>query len=274
MVTLQFQRSPFHPIKRTVMVPWNEIIVIQTPIVMSAGADEVYTMDASLPDHDLAGYEQHHGSSTGTGSGALRLNRTSSTAIICQAHDYQAMKPLLFQRELPVGRAAPARPPASQETFASPESQVLQETLIVPGSSAKLVYQSSSSPGYLSTINLLLTGTQVPASLRLVHLRIVVEGNLFSKLFEAEPQIKFTYAWNKRNVYRQKVYGLATARGKCSHAFPSETRHIRISAALTHGVVIPFRFVNASFLKRRLEINILFKQIANFMPFTARSPFE
>src|SRR4051794_14847537 len=39
MVTLQFQRSPFHPIKRTVMVPWNEIIVIQTPILMSAGPD-------------------------------------------------------------------------------------------------------------------------------------------------------------------------------------------------------------------------------------------
>ncbi|KAI1299285.1 Teneurin-m [Halotydeus destructor] len=183
MITLQFQRSPFHPIKRTIMVPWNEIIVIQVPITMSATSEESYagpdgsTMMASMMDLlDETGPP---------GTATHRPNRTT-----CPAHDYYVLKPVLFYNKLPV----------------------LQETLPVPGSGVKLMYQSSSSPGYLSTINLQLTNDKIATALKLVHLRIVVEGNLFSKLFEAEANIKFTYAWNKRNVYRQKVYGLATAR--------------------------------------------------------------
>lgn len=42
MVTLQFQRSPFHPIKHSVQVAWNEILVMQSPIIMNvvASADD------------------------------------------------------------------------------------------------------------------------------------------------------------------------------------------------------------------------------------------
>lgn len=193
MVTLQFQRSPFHPIKRTVMVPWNEIIVIQTPIIMSAGSDDIYaTEPAALSD--------------APSSSDLYLNRSS----ICTAHNYQVMRPLLLNSKGQV---------SSPEVASGSETQLLQETLAIPGSGVKLVYQSSSSPGYLSTINLQLTNDQMPATLMLIHLRIIVEGNLFVRTFEAERNIKFTYAWNKRNVYRQKVYGLATARGECLYIF-------------------------------------------------------
>lgn len=38
-MTLQFQRNPFHPIKRTVFVPWNDIIVMPNPVVMSSAPD-------------------------------------------------------------------------------------------------------------------------------------------------------------------------------------------------------------------------------------------
>ena len=232
MITLQFQRSPFHPIKRTVMVPWNEIIVIQTPIVMSAGVDEVFTspLEAALPDapptHDMyltssaAAATASSASSDNYQQRQLVLNRTIS----CMAHDYQVIRPVLYaphagKNNIPTGgtlRGMQSPMMATSSESASSiggSGQILQETLAIPGSPVKLVYQSSSSPGFLSTIDLQLTGDHVPTSLRLVHLRIVVEGNLFTKVFEAEPQIKYTYAWNKRNVYRQKVYGLATARG-------------------------------------------------------------
>lgn len=33
-VTLQFQRSPFRPLTRTVFVPWNQIVVLP-PVVMT-----------------------------------------------------------------------------------------------------------------------------------------------------------------------------------------------------------------------------------------------
>lgn len=77
-----------------------------------------------------------------------------------------------------------------------------------------LVYHSSRAGGYLSTIQLQLTPDNVPKDLKLIHLRISIEGILFEKVFEADPAIKYTYAWNRRNVYRQKVYGVATATGK------------------------------------------------------------
>lgn len=105
---------------------------------------------------------------------------------------------------------------SSHETIAAigGSGQILTETLPIPGSPVKLVYQSSAAPGFLSTIDLILTDDHIGASLKLVHLRIVVEGHMFARAFEAEPHIRYTYAWNKRNVYRQKVYGLATARGE------------------------------------------------------------
>lgn len=37
-VTLQFQRSPFKPMTRTVFVPWNQIVVL-APITMQLSDD-------------------------------------------------------------------------------------------------------------------------------------------------------------------------------------------------------------------------------------------
>lgn len=71
----------------------------------------------------------------------------------------------------------------------------------------------------MSTIQLQLTPDQIPKSLRLIHLRISIEGILFEKVFEADPGLKFTYAWNRRNVYRQRVYGVTTATGKLFTVF-------------------------------------------------------
>ena len=37
-VTLQFQRSPFRPMTRTVFVPWNQIVVLP-PVVLTIGEE-------------------------------------------------------------------------------------------------------------------------------------------------------------------------------------------------------------------------------------------
>lgn len=116
---------------------------------------------------------------------------------LCEAHDYDSMRPVVlatwkhgFQGSCPAQSAILA------------ESQVVQESLQVPGTGAHLVYHSSRSAGYLSTIQLQLTPDAVPASLTRIHLRITIEGVLFEKVFEADPGIKYTYAWNRFNVYR------------------------------------------------------------------------
>ncbi|XP_069696130.1 teneurin-m isoform X2 [Periplaneta americana] len=178
-VTLQFGRSPFRPQSHIVNVPWNEVVIIDT-IVMGTGDEK------SVP----------------------------TVPHSCAAHDYDLMKPVVlatwkhgFQGACPDKSAILA------------ESQVVQESLQIPGTGLNLVYHSSRAAGYLSTIQLQLTPETIPASLKLIHLRITIEGILFEKTFEADPIIKFTYAWNRLNVYRQRVYGVTTALVKVGYEY-------------------------------------------------------
>ncbi|XP_067122609.1 teneurin-m-like isoform X2 [Centruroides vittatus] len=175
-VTLQFQRNPFHPIKRTILAPWNEIVVMK-PVVMSALVD-------TLPESEKDDHQEP-----------------------CHVHDYDTMKPIVYQTWKPVSQGG-----CTDCSAILAETQVLQETLSIPGSDLHLVYHSSHAQGYLSTIHLQLTSSTIPKSLKLVYLKIIVDGILFEKIFEADPDIKYTYAWNKRNIYKQKVYGLTTAK--------------------------------------------------------------
>ncbi|XP_050580564.1 teneurin-m isoform X2 [Bombus affinis] len=178
-VTLQFGRSPFKPQSHIVFVPWNEVVIIDK-IVMSTAEEK----------------------------------QTSHIPYACAAHDYDLMKPVVlatwkhgFQGACPDKSAILA------------ESQVIQESLQIPGTGLNLVYHSSRAAGYLSTIQLQLTPEVIPPTLNLIHLRITIEGILFEKTFEADPVIKFTYAWNRLNVYRQRVYGVTTAMVKVGYEY-------------------------------------------------------
>jgi teneurin len=57
-----------------------------------------------------------------------------------------------------------------------------------------------------------LTRDTIPPTLTHVHIGVEIEGSLHVKTYEADPNLTHTFAWNKRNVYKQKVYGVALAR--------------------------------------------------------------
>ena len=92
--------------------------------------------------------------------------------------------------------------------------QVLQESLQVPGTDIYLVYHSSQTSGYMSTIVIQLTPEHIPLDLAVVHLRVLVEGLVFERDFEADPNLRYKFAWDRRNAYNQKVYGIVTASGE------------------------------------------------------------
>nr|XP_017036557.1 teneurin-m isoform X1 [Drosophila kikkawai] len=179
-VTLQFGRAPFRPQSRIVQVPWNEVVIIDVVVMSMSEEKGLITMATHT----------------------------------CFAHDYDLMKPVVlaswkhgFQGACPDRSAILA------------ESQVIQESLQIPGTGLNLVYHSSRAAGYLSTIKLQLTPDVIPSSLHLIHLRITIEGILFERVFEADPGIKFTYAWNRLNIYRQRVYGVTTAVVKVGYQY-------------------------------------------------------
>lgn len=92
--------------------------------------------------------------------------------------------------------------------------QVLQESLQIPGTNIYLVHHSSETYGYMSTIMILLTGKWIPSDLVSVRLRILVEGIVYERIFEADRELKYLFAWERRNAYNQKVYGLVKATSK------------------------------------------------------------
>ena len=92
--------------------------------------------------------------------------------------------------------------------------QVLQESLQIPATDVFLVYHSSEAPGYTSIILIRLTPAQIPDSLAVVHLKVTVEGLTYERTLEADVNLKHTYAWDRRNAYNQKVYGIVTAHGE------------------------------------------------------------
>lgn len=91
--------------------------------------------------------------------------------------------------------------------------QVVQEEIPIPSSFVRLSYLSSRTPGYKTLLRILLTHSTIPAGMTKVHLTVAVEGRLTQKWFPAAINLVYTFAWNKTDIYGQKVWGLAEALG-------------------------------------------------------------
>ncbi|XP_044091648.1 teneurin-1 [Neovison vison] len=92
-----------------------------------------------------------------------------------------------------------------------PELQVVQEEIPIPSSFVRLSYLSSRTPGYKTLLRILLTHSTIPVGMIRVHLTVAVEGRLTQKWFPAAINLIYTFAWNKTDIYGQKVWGLAEA---------------------------------------------------------------
>uniref|UniRef100_A0A671DUT9 Teneurin-1 n=1 Tax=Rhinolophus ferrumequinum TaxID=59479 RepID=A0A671DUT9_RHIFE len=92
-----------------------------------------------------------------------------------------------------------------------PELQVVQEEIRIPSSFVRLSYLSSRTPGYKTLLRILLTHSTIPVGMIKVHLTVAVEGRLTQKSFPAAINLVYTFAWNKTDIYGQKVWGLAEA---------------------------------------------------------------
>uniref|UniRef100_A0A8C7DP35 Teneurin-3 n=1 Tax=Oncorhynchus kisutch TaxID=8019 RepID=A0A8C7DP35_ONCKI len=92
-----------------------------------------------------------------------------------------------------------------------PETQVLQEETSIPGSDLNLLYLGSRAAGYKPVLKVTMTQASVPFNLMKVHLMVAVVGRLFQKWFPAQPNLSYTFIWDKTDAYNQKVYGLSEA---------------------------------------------------------------
>ncbi|CAG0878874.1 unnamed protein product [Darwinula stevensoni] len=175
-IRFQFQRSFFRPASLTVSVPWNQIIVVP-PLTMH--------LDSEEPPG--------------------KKGTSNQSQISCGEHDLNPVIRSGWGASRLVGGEA-------ERSVVWQESRVLQESIRIPGTHLHLLYQSHLADGYLSTLWMQLTFDPVPEKLTAVHLKLTLRGKVTERTFEPEPNITYTYVWDKRNIYQQKVYGWATAK--------------------------------------------------------------
>ena len=71
----------------------------------------------------------------------------------------------------------------------------------------------NAPPGtrHFASNKMILTPQKVPKTLKHVHLIVRVAGRVFENKLEPDPLLEHTFAWDKTNIYNQKVYGIVDA---------------------------------------------------------------
>ncbi|NXK66126.1 TEN1 protein, partial [Sylvietta virens] len=134
------------------------------------------------------------------------MQRTESDTPSCDVSSFISPNPIVLPSPLTAfGGSCPER------GTVIPELQVVQEEIAIPSSFVKLSYLSSRTPGYKTLLRIILTHTTIPSGMAKVHLIVAVEGRLLQKWFPAAANLVYTFAWNKTDIYGQKVSGLAEA---------------------------------------------------------------
>lgn len=134
------------------------------------------------------------------------MQRAESDTPSCDISSFISPNPIVLPSPLTAfGGSCPER------GTVIPELQVVQEEIAIPSSFVKLSYLSSRTPGYKTLLRIILTHTTIPSGMAKVHLIVAVEGRLLQKWFPAAANLVYTFAWNKTDIYGQKVSGLAEA---------------------------------------------------------------
>jgi RHS repeat-associated protein len=172
--------------------------------------------------------------------------------------------------KMPDDAVQPTNPPAEADkkvddpqalcgSIVECENQVLGETLPIAGTSTTLNYRSSRVAGRKSnTLQIPLSGTTLPASVKRIDLVVEVAGRRFEQSFQPTPNKTVPFEWDGRDAFGRSVQGFQTVSIKIGYAYaPTFATPAGLSAAFARFSGIPFERNPA-----RTEIRIWQKQTA------------
>ena len=103
------------------------------------------------------------------------------------------------------------------------KNQVLQENIPIQGMDMNLVFLSSKFDGYTSLLFVQLLGAEVPQSLVSLKVSMFVEGKeITTPHMDPEANLTYTFSWDKKNVFKQLVFGVVNVRGQLGHCILTE----------------------------------------------------
>jgi hypothetical protein len=102
------------------------------------------------------------------------------------------------------------------------QNQTLGEDLPIAGTPFRLRYQSDRARGRLAdrAIEIPLSGSSVPASLRRIELKVSVAGQVHRQMFPAQPNLRYTFGWDGQDVYGRPVQGRQVAEVQVTFVYP------------------------------------------------------
>jgi RHS repeat-associated protein len=102
------------------------------------------------------------------------------------------------------------------------QNQTLAEELPVAGTPFRLHYQSDRVRGRIAgrTIDIPLSGSSVPASLKRIDLKVAVAGQVFKQTFPAQANLVHRFLWDGRDAYGRSVQGRQVAQVDVTFVYP------------------------------------------------------
>ncbi|NQT82236.1 hypothetical protein HQ563_04390 [bacterium] len=101
------------------------------------------------------------------------------------------------------------------------QNQTVGESVLITGTPYSIHYQSDRVPGRKSvrTLDIPLSSTEIPASVKRIELEIYVAGRRFLETFPAEPNQSYTFTWDGRDVYGRAPQGQQPVTVRIGHAY-------------------------------------------------------
>lgn len=189
-VNLQFLRSPFQRFKRSVYVPPNEIVVVDSikmvreEVREQSARPECLVANRVLPNP------------------VLRPDWTISTDGV---------------------------PISAGTAKLLVDTRSIIHSLPVPGSSIRLVYDSTRASASKSTLVMGLLRDELDRDVRLVHIVVDIAGRTFKKRLVPRENLTYVWSWDKLNVYRQSDHGMVAANVRIGYEYRGCTRTSEIA---------------------------------------------
>ncbi|EGT52268.1 hypothetical protein CAEBREN_21863 [Caenorhabditis brenneri] len=176
-VTLQFLRTQFQSVKKSVYVPPRQIIHID----------------------DIVLYRQ-------TGSSAPVLSMAPARAK-CSPTTRKLPEVVLISNWQYTSDGVEFDKTTDSSRIVV-DSRSIVESLPIQGTDIRLVYDSSRSPAAPSTLLIGLLDDRIDKDLRKVHVNIRIAGRRFDRTLAPRTNLTYVFAWDKMNAYRQSESGL------------------------------------------------------------------
>lgn len=209
-LTLQFHRNAYAPLKRKVFARASQITLLDEHVELEPASASSPVSWHAAAQHSTFQLDASAHKNLSANSAAAAAECLMTLSMSARGFAYE---PVIIQRHGGGGGGSVrAFALASAGAF---RTQLHARSLRLQLNTAhnKLARDTVKPSVVIRLLPSDYNSTQAAATLRAVHLRLSIEGQAWRELMlEPVAQLSYHFAWNRRNVYGQKVYGFSELR--------------------------------------------------------------